>query len=302
MIRPLTADAGNVSAETGSSSGIAAVLRATAAAAPAQQGHENFPVALRLLPARPRRELSRIYRYARFVDDLGDEAPGDREALLEAVDRDVRALRSGRADLPPVAGMADLVRDHSLSIQPLLDLIEANRVDQRVRRYENFADLIGYCDLSAAPVGRLVLGIADVDDPLAVRRSDLVCNALQVLEHCQDVAEDAAAGRVYLPAAELRAAGVSDSDLMTAPTPVRLRAVVATQVARASAMLTEGGALVAQLRGWARVAVAGFVAGGVATASALRATDYDVCSATVRPSRVRTAAEATRLLISGAVA
>jgi len=269
-------------------------LRRVAALSRAQMATENFPVALRLLPKEPRDRLTRVYAFARFVDDVGDEATGDRLALLDIVERDLRALPAGRSELPPVQGVRPLVAD-GVELAPFLDLIEANRVDQRVARYDRFDDLLEYCRLSAAPVGRIVLAVAGVRDTGLTSRSDAVCTALQVLEHCQDVGEDARAGRVYLPAEELAAADVTDADLTADTTSGALRRVVARQVRRADELLAEGPALVRALHGWARVAVAGYVAGGRATSHALRRAGYDVLAGTVRPSSARTAGYAARL-------
>ncbi len=266
-------------------------LRRLAASAAAQAGSENFPVALRILPRGPRDKLERTYAYARFVDDVGDEAPGDRLALLDAVEADLHALASGNACLPVVDALRPLIEECGTPLQPFLDLVEANRIDQRVGEYATFDDLIAYCDFSAAPVGRIVLHIAGAASAQNVSDSDSVCNALQVLEHCQDVGEDVRAGRTYLPQADLPA-GV---DLLATTTSPQLRAAVAVQVARAVEMLQPGRALVRRLHGWPRVAIAGFVAGGFATADALRHADCDVLAQTVRPSRVRTAGVAARL-------
>jgi squalene synthase HpnC len=262
----------------------------------AQAAAENFPVALRLLPVQPRRQLTDVYRYARFVDDVGDEASGDRLRLLDAVERDVRGLLDGTATLPAVRPLAPLVRAGTLPLQPLLDLIDANRMDQEIGRYPTFDDLLGYCALSAAPVGRIVLHLAGAASEANVADSDAVCDALQVLEHCQDVAEDAAAGRVYLPAEDLARHHADRAALRPGPTPAPVRAVVALQVDRALRLLTAGRPLVHRLHGWARIAVAGYVAGGFATAHALRRSGYDVLARDVRPSRVATAFSAARLL------
>ena len=275
-----------------------AELDRIAAAASARIGGENFPVALRVLPRLPRHELRRAYAFARFVDDVGDRAEGDRSALLDLVAQDVRLIPAGRATLEPVRGLEPLVARTGLDIDVLLDLVEANRMDQLVHRYETFGDLLGYCRLSAAPIGRIVLaiaGIADTAGAVEQSASDAVCAALQVLEHCQDVGEDARAGRVYLPARELREAGVDDGELSAATTSAGLRRVLAQQVERASTLLDDGSALLARLRGWPRLAVAGYVAGGRVTAAALRAADYEVLAAPVRPSKLRTAATAMRL-------
>src|SRR3954454_6096802 len=163
----------------GMSEHVGAVLSTLAASPLSQQRAENFPVALRVLPRRPRRHLLRVYTFARFVDDVGDTAPGDRLALLDLVADDVRALAAGRATLPPVAGLRPVLEDTELGIGPLLDLVEANRRDQVVTRYDTFADLLDYCALSAAPVGRAVLAIAGVHGHSAVeQQSDAVCAAL----------------------------------------------------------------------------------------------------------------------------
>ena len=268
-----------------------AALDRVAASAAAQAGSENFPVALRILPRGPRGKLERTYAYARFVDDVGDEAPGDRLALLDAIDADVRALASGTARLPVVRALRPLIDECGTPLQPFLDLVEANRIDQRVSEYATFADLLAYCDYSAAPVGRIVLHIAGAATVQNIADSDSVCNGLQVLEHCQDVGEDARAGRTYLPQEDLP----PEVDLLATTTSAGLRTAVGIQVARAREMLRPGRDLVRRLHGWPRVAIAGFVAGGLATATALRQADYDVLALAIRPSRLRTAGTAARL-------
>jgi squalene synthase HpnC len=276
-----------------------ALAASAIAAAQQQMGAENFPVALRLLPRRPRRQLADVYRFARFVDDIGDEAPGgpqQRLALLDAIERDLRQLGSGTASLAPVIGLQTLVGPHRVPLPPFLDLIEANRVDQRVTSYESFDDLLAYCRLSAAPIGQIVLHIAGAATARNVEDSDAVCAALQVLEHCQDVGEDFGNGRVYLPAADLRDEAVAAAQLGAGSTPAELRRVVARQVDRSRQLLRAGRPLIHRLSGWSRLAVAGYVAGGLATADALEAAEYDVLARAVRPTKRRTARHALRLL------
>jgi squalene synthase HpnC len=274
------------------------LLDAIAERSAEQMGAENFPVALRALPRRPRVHLARVYAYARFVDDVGDTATGQRGELLEFIDAEVRALWAGRSTtLTPVADLRALIDDCAVPSRPFLDLIEANRADQRVSSYESFDDLLGYCELSAAPVGRIVLHIAGAATEANIADSDRVCAALQVLEHCQDVGEDARAGRIYLPATDLRAANLSLDHLLSTTTTRALRGVIALQVERARELLTSGAPLVRRLPGWSRFAVAGFVAGGLATADALTSARYRVLETPVTPGKGRTAVHATRLLV-----
>jgi squalene synthase HpnC len=261
------------------------------------ESDENFPVASRLLPGQLRRDLRAVYGVARTIDDLGDDAAGDRLALLEAFEADLRLVWTTQPPASPVlARLVPTVRRHALAIEPFLSLVAANRMDQVQSTYPSWADLRHYCSLSADPVGRIVLAIVGATRADRLELSDDVCTALQVLEHCQDVAEDRRRGRTYLPLADLAAYGVAESDLDAATTSPPVRALVAHEVARATALLASGPPLVRTLRGAGRLAVAGYVAGGMATAAALRRVDFDVLAVTAAPRRVDTARHALRLL------
>jgi squalene synthase HpnC len=243
----------------------------------AQAAHENFPVALAVLGPRVRRHLMAIYGFARLVDDVGDEAEGDRAHLLDWVDGQLDLLYAGQTpEHPLLARLAQSVRACSFPEDPLRRLVRANRQDQLVSRYETFDDLLGYCQLSAAPVGELVLHVFDAATPGRVALSDLVCAGLQVIEHLQDVREDHARGRVYLPQEDLRQFGCAEEDLGGSVASSPLRAVVEWEARRAGALLEAGGPLARELRGRARLAVAGFVAGGRAALQGLRRAGYDV--------------------------
>jgi squalene synthase HpnC len=173
-----------------------------------------------------------------------------------------------------------------LSEQPFLDLIQANLQDQHVSSYETWADLVGYCELSANPIGRLVLEVFGQSSAERVELSDRICTALQVVEHCQDVAEDFRAGRVYLPGVDLERFGAAPADLTTPPASEALRKVVATQIDRSRALIDAGLPLVGELRGWARLAVSGYAAGGLAAMDAIRSANYDVVSTHCRAKRI----------------
>src|SRR5205807_1088173 len=121
-----------------------------------QARDENFPVAIALLGRRRRDALLAIYGVARLIDDIGDEASGDREALLDWVECDLDRAYSGEdPEHPAMNALAVAVWAHGLPAGPFHRLVQANRRDQTVARYETFGDLLSYCDLSAAPVGEL---------------------------------------------------------------------------------------------------------------------------------------------------
>jgi squalene synthase HpnC len=264
---------------------------------------ENFPVALRVLPNAVRDDLMAVYGFARLADELGDSYPGDRLAALDRLGADLaRAVAgagegragaaAGAGEHPAVARAGAVIRRRDLPLQPFLDLVEANRQAQSARCHATFADLVDSCRLSADPVGRIVLAIFGVATPDRLALSDRVCTGLQLAEHWQDVAEDAAAGRVYLPAEDMRRFGVARSDLEGASAPPQLRALLRFEVARARAWLATGRPLVATLTGPARLAVAGFVAGGLAALDAVDAAGFDVLAGSPRPRRRRVASHA----------
>jgi squalene synthase HpnC len=256
-----------------------------------QRRAENFPVALRLLPRRLRADLITVYDVVRVIDDLGDAAAGDRIALLEEFGRDLaRVWDGGRPEHPVLRRLVPTVRARGLDREPFERLLQANVVDQLVHRYVNYAGLRRYCTLSAEPVGRIVLavcgvGAAGVCSPVAIELSDRVCAALQMIEHWQDVAEDRRAGRVYLPQEDLAAFGVAEAELDGTVASPALRRLMTFQIARAAELLDSGAPLVGLLSGWARLAVAGYLAGGQAALDALRRTDGDIRGAPPHPRR-----------------
>jgi squalene synthase HpnC len=263
----------------------------------ARAGTENFPVASRLLPRRVRSDLLAIYGFARLADELGDSAAGDRLAALDWLAEELDRAFEGRAEHPLLVGLQATLRGRSLAREPFARLIEANRVDQRVTRYETWEELRAYCALSADPVGELVLGVLGSSSPEQVALSDSICTALQLIEHCQDVAEDLARGRVYLPVEDLDRFGCSQAELGEAHAGGPLREVVAFEVARARSLLTAGAPLIDRLHGRARLAVAAFVAGGRAAAEAIERAGYDVLAGVPRAGRARMAVALAATLI-----
>lgn len=251
----------------------------------AQLGSENFPVASHLLGRRQRAQLLSIYGFARLVDDLGDEASGDRSALLDWLSQELDRIYSGGSPEHPVMrALAATIADCRLPDQPFRRLIEANRTDQVVTRYDSFDQLLGYCNLSAAPVGELVLHVFGAASAERVALSDRICNALQVVEHLQDVCEDFARGRVYLPREDMARFGCEERDLAASTVSPALRELLAFEALRARSLLDSGAPLAKLLAPRPRLAVAGFVAGGRAALDALQHARYEVLGAHPRAS------------------
>ncbi|MGW7664778.1 squalene synthase HpnC [Streptomyces sp. NPDC054756] len=265
---------------------------------------ENFPVAPFFLPRAWRADLMAVYGFARLVDDIGDGdlAPGgadgrllgvsgpdadDRLVLLDAFEADLRRVFDGTPRHPLLRRLQPTVRRRSLTPEPFLGLIAANRQDQLVGRYETYDDLLAYCELSANPVGRLVLAVTGTATPERIRLSDAVCTALQIVEHLQDVAEDLGRDRIYLPAEDMKRFHVDENDLAAKTAGASVRALVAYEAERARNLLNEGTPLVGSVHGRLKLLLAGFVAGGRAAVEAIAAAEYDVLTGPPKAGKLR---------------
>jgi squalene synthase HpnC len=222
--------------------------------------YENFTVASRLSPRSLRRDLTRVYAFCRFTDDLGDES-GDRavatrrlrrwrDDVEESFDRDERTH-------PVLVALAGRALRVGLEARAVLDLIDANLQDQRVDTYEDWPALRGYCQLSAAPVGRIVLRLFRIEAPAAVALSDDVCIGLQLANFAQDVSVDARLGRTYLLQTEIREHGADGATRLLCD--------------RARTLLESGRALEAMAPSRLRVQLALYRLGGEAILDAVAA-------------------------------
>lgn len=266
---------------------------------------ENFPVAPFFLPRAWRDDLMAVYGYARLVDDIGDGdlAPGgadarhlgldpeqgdDRLAMLDAFETDLHrvfATIGQEPRHPLLRALRPTVRRRALTPEPFLGLIEANRQDQKVRRYATYGELAAYCELSANPVGRLVLALTGTTRPERVRLSDAVCTALQIVEHLQDVAEDLGRDRIYLPAEDMDRFRVTEADLARPSAGASVRALIAYESERASELLKEGIPLVGSVDGRLKLLLAGFVGGGRSALAAVSAAGFDVLPGPPKPTK-----------------
>jgi squalene synthase HpnC len=252
---------------------------------------ENFPVASLLFPRGLRPHLRAVYGFARLVDILGDEAEGDRLALLDQLEEQVERCYTGAPDWPVMAQLQPTIRAHDLPAEPFLRLIEANRMDQRIPEYETWDELRWYCVHSADPVGRLVLGLLGLaGEEELVAASDDVCTGLQLVNFLQDVPRDLALGRIYLPAEDRRRFDVT---VLDAPNEALTR-LLRHEAERARGLLAGGRVLRGRIGGRVGRAVGLFARGGLAALDVLEEAGWDVFTRRPRPSRARLAREALR--------
>ena len=241
----------------------------------ARSHYENFTVVSRFTPGEHRPALEAVYAFCRHTDDLGDEAEGDRLALLDEWEAE---LGRGDSAHPIMVALQDTVRRSQIPGELFRKLIEANRMDQGTGRFEAYADVLHYCDHSANPVGRMVLHVLGEASEENVRLSDATCTALQLANFWQDVARDCAMGRIYIPMEDVRAFGCTEEQIANGTADRAFRHLMRFEVDRAQALFEEGLPLATRLRGRARLAVALFSKGGMRVLDAIRKQDYDVLS------------------------
>ena len=244
----------------------------------AKSHYENFTVVSLLLPRRLIRHFHAVYAYCRWSDDLADETAGGQVALdlIAWWREELHTCYDGEPRHPVMIALRETIRRFNIPPRPFLDLLVAFEQDQRVKRYDTFDQLVGYCQNSANPVGRLVLYLFGCCDEVTAPLSDEVCTGLQLANFWQDVARDLAIGRVYLPAEDRARFGYSDEDLEARRCTPAFRELMRFEVDRARGFFTRGAALLPLLPREARIDVELFIRGGEAILRAIEREGYDV--------------------------
>jgi phytoene synthase len=254
----------------------------------ARRHYENFPVASWLLPASARPHIAAIYAFARIADDFADEgtrAPAARLALLDDwQDRLHRAANGqyGEDDSDATAifrALGDSIRKLDLDLPLFEDLLSAFRQDVTVHRYETWDELFDYCRRSANPIGRLVLRVNGYRGDQLDKCSDAVCTALQLTNFWQDLEVDLRKDRLYVPLAEVRAAGADFDDLRRRHFTAEWRRALEAAAARTREQFAAGRLVADSVRGRLRWELRATWLGGVRILDRLAATGFDVFKA-----------------------
>ena len=242
--------------------------------------YENFPVGSILVPARLRPAVAAIYRFARHADDVADEGDASAEQRLAELGRLQAALMSGDGGgIAVVQALLPHIERHRLDRALFADLLSAFVQDVRVTRYAGFDTLLDYCRHSANPIGRLVLQLFGRLDAETGPLSDAICSALQLINFLQDLEIDWRRGRLYLPVADLAAAGIGEDQIAAAVAASRceaaLRQCIAFQAERALTMLQAGRPLVARVPFRLGLELRAIIAGGRQVLARLQQAEFD---------------------------
>jgi squalene synthase HpnC len=244
----------------------------------ARTHYENFSVATLLLPRRLTKHFHNIYAYCRWADDLGDETEGGQTALdlLAWWRGELLRCYDGTPRHPVMVALRETIRRFAIPPKPFLDLLLAFEQDQRVKRYETYADVVDYCVRSANPVGHLVLYLCECFDAERAALSDDICTALQLANFWQDVARDLDIGRVYLPAEDRRRFGYADDDLQARRFTPAFAGLMRFEVDRTRALFERGLALVPLVPADVRTDIELFARGGLGILRKIEEVGYDV--------------------------
>ena len=207
---------------------------------------ENFPVASLLLAREKRGPVLAFYRFVRQADDIADSPVLSSEEKLRRLDLMESALLAGDAAEPYAAALAEIGRRFGTGPDEARLLLDAFRQDAVKNRYEDWDDLVRYCERSANPVGRFLLRLHG-DTAAADAPSDALCTALQILNHLQDLVPDRQKlDRIYLPVPWMEQAGGEAAFFAQNPSP-RRRAVLDAALDRVGLLVDDAEALVSNV-------------------------------------------------------
>jgi squalene synthase HpnD len=208
----------------------------------------SFYNAMRILPRAQRDAMFEIYSFCRQVDDIADSS-GPRVGRRAALDRwrvDIDALYAGRS-VARTQGMAKAVATFALKREDFHAIIDGMEMDVVADiRAPDDATLEQYCDRVASAVGRLSVRVFGMEERDGIALAHHLGRALQLTNILRDLDEDAAFGRLYLPAPALQAAGIATIDpaaVLASPT---LGVACAQVVERARRHFVEANAIMAR--------------------------------------------------------
>jgi hydroxysqualene synthase len=247
----------------------------------ARDHYENFPVASLFVPKEKRQHVYAIYAFARIADDYADE-PGltlaERVDSLSMWEEQLVDAYRGHAHHPIFVALRETVDRFEIPIDLLQRLLKAFRSDVTTHRYESFDDLLGYCENSANPVGRLMLLLFNYRSETTMELSDSVCTALQLTNFWQDVAVDLKKDRVYIPLDDIREFGYSEEELIALHCSQSFRDLMCYQVERTGQMFQDGKPLLKEVGSDLNMELKLTWNGGMRILTKIERQDYDVLS------------------------
>ena len=177
-----------------------------------QKNYENFPVYMFFLKKNLMDDFAALYAFSRGIDFIGDELDQNTKKGIKIWERELSYSFKNKAKNPIFIVLQESIKKHKLNKEPFRKLIQANQMDQKVKRYKTMEDLLYYCDHSANPVGEAVLSILGYKTKEIIEYSNSICTALQLTNFLQDIKLDKKINRVYIPEEHLKNHRLHESD------------------------------------------------------------------------------------------
>ncbi len=245
----------------------------------AKSHYENFPVVSFLIKKSLRKHIAIIYWFARTADDIADEGKMDfvqRISKLENFELRLKELINGNFTNDFEYALHNTIIKKKLTPAHFYNLLKAFKQDVVKTRFDNFDELLNYCNRSANPVGRLVLELHDIRNERLFLLSDKICTALQLTNFYQDVSNDIEKGRIYFPTDEMKLFSVSEKEFEKKEFSVNLQQLVKHQVLRAEKLFYEGEELLNFLSGRLKLEIKWTIFGGLAILNKIKNNGFNI--------------------------
>ncbi|HZP56736.1 MAG TPA: presqualene diphosphate synthase HpnD [Dehalococcoidia bacterium] len=204
---------------------------------------KNFYYAFAILPERKRNAIYAAYAFSGYVDDIADELTdrAEQERQLAAARERLRACYDGRRDGPLFTALGGAIDEFAVPRELFEELVNGVEMDFTINRYATWDDLERYCYRVASMVGLICTSVFGTKPHPQAREFAVDMGiALQIVNIMRDVREDAGRGRVYFPADELAAHGLTADDILACRFDARFAALMRQQGARAHERFRRG--------------------------------------------------------------
>jgi len=226
--------------------------------------YENFPVASWLIPRIKRKHIFAVYAFARIADDIADEGNESKEQKILHLNlyREDFLNNFNFNNHPHFPALWDTIKKYDIPKVLFTDLIDAFIQDNEKSRYENFEEVLSYCNKSANPVGRIILHLFNYKNEKMFQLSDNICTALQLTNFWQDISIDIKKERHYIPQDDMRKFKVSIDELKSQKFDGEVRELIRFQVERTNNLFHAGEDLLNHLQGLLKLEIKLTILGG----------------------------------------
>ncbi len=246
---------------------------------------KNFYYSFVLLSRERKNAMCAMYAFMRYCDDLSDE-PGATLAPIErwraSLDKALQGKFDGHEMWP---AFHDTVQRYRIPHQYFFDMIDGVASDLNPTAITTFQDLYAYCYRVASVVGLTTIHIFGFKDPQALLLAEKCGIAFQLTNILRDVQEDAANGRVYIPAEDLARFNVSESDLKASVSSPQFRELMRFEADRARGYYNQSRDLIGMVDRGSRSSLWALITIYSNLLERIRASNYDVLSRRIALSK-----------------